>query len=1046
MLQQYFRAKEEHPGVLLAMRVGDFYEFYGEDAEKAASVLEITLTGREDGGNGKIAMAGVPFHSVEKYLARLLANGIKVALCDQLEDPKTTKGLIKRGVTRVLTPGTVMEDTMLPAGQNNFLAAICVMDGKAGLATLDPSTGEFVVTEIEGEQLEEKLLQELARLRPTELLTGPKAESFGEIARVAMSTSVTDCPQLSPERAARKLLEQFEVTNLQGFGVQDKPSAVIAASMILGYAEKNRLSLDHVESLTTYSVDGFMGLDLATRRSLELSQNMSDGGRRHTLLSVLDETRTAMGSRLMRKWIEQPLLDIPAIKSRQEAVERLLNHGMVRGDIREGLKRVSDVERLVSRVATGFAGPRDLAALKVSLFALPHLAEPLRKVGLGRIQELRELISDHSDIAHLLDRALVNEPPHSVREGGLIKEGHDPELDKLRDLSRNGKAFIAKLEQQERERTGISGLKVGYTAVFGYYLEVTRSQLEKVPADYIRKQTIANAERFITAELKEHESHVLNAEEKATSLEGDLFYRLRIRVAEHTRVLLQTARALAELDVLCSLAEVAAIRGYVKPSLVESDVLEIELGRHPVVEASTVRFVPNDLFLGDSRQSIVDGGDQVESRKSKVEGRIGEADGGLGIGDSWESTGDTGEAPPPLLPGRGGGRGERSGSEANREGGDQVEGRKSDVEGRSRDADGGLGMADGVSEIENQKSKIENQKPPLPPTPLSSSRVDKFKAGEGGNSDLSPLAPLSSLRVDKVGAGEGGTVDSRRSNVESRSEVESRMSKVESRAEDSAIENRKSKIENSPRSRVIILTGPNMSGKSTYLRQTAMIVLMAQIGSFVPAKSCRLGLCDRIFARIGAKDELALGQSTFMVEMVESANILNHATTRSLVILDEVGRGTSTYDGLAIAWAMVEYLTSLGAKTMFATHYHQLNALADQLPTVANYRVSVEEIGDDIVWTHRVLAGGTDRSYGIHVARMAGVPSAVLVRSSEILAELEKSSVAPSAVTKTEKLQMTLFEFDEPPVIKELQNLDVNTLTPLEALRLLDDWKKRFSG
>jgi DNA mismatch repair protein MutS len=848
MLQQYFQAKEEHPGVLLAMRVGDFYEFYGEDAETAAAALEITLTGREDGSNGRISMAGVPFHSVDKYLARLLASGLKVALCDQLEDPKAAKGLVKRGVTRVLTPGTLMEDHMLPSGQNNFLAAICVMDGRAGLATLDPSTGEFVVTEIEGDQLEDRLIQELARLRPAELLVGPKAESFGEVAKSGLGSSITDTVTLSPDRAARKLLEQFEVKNLQGFGVHDKPTAIIAASMILGYAEKNRLSLAHVDSLTTYSVDGFMGLDLATRQSLELTQNMSDGTRKYTLLSVLDETKTSMGARLMAKWVQQPMLDIAAIRNRLDAVERLLTNGLVRGEIREGLKGVNDIERLVSRAATGLAGPRDLAALKNSLFALPKLSEPLRKVGLGRIQELREKISDHSDIALQIDRALMSDPPHTIREGGLIKEGFDIELDKLRSLSRDGRQYIAKLEQEERERTGISTLKVGYNAVFGYYIEVTRSQIEKVPTNYVRKQTTANAERYITEELKDHERNVLNAQDKSIALEADLFYRLRTRVNEHTSKLLKSAGALAELDVLCSLAEVAAFRGYCKPEICEEDVLEVELGRHPVVEASTTRFVPNDIELNGDR-------------------------------------------------------------------------------------------------------------------------------------------------------------------------------------------------------RCIILTGPNMSGKSTYLRQVALITLMAQIGSFVPAKSCRLGLCDRIFARIGAKDELALGQSTFMVEMVESANILNHATNRSLVILDEVGRGTSTYDGLAIAWAMVEYLAALGSKTMFATHYHQLNALSDQIPSISNFRVSVEEIGDDVVWTHRVLAGGTDRSYGIHVARMAGIPQPVLVRSAEILAELENKSAAPTAAAPThQKFQMTLFELEETPVMKELQCLDVNQLTPLEALRLLDEWKRKISN
>ena len=858
MLQQYFAVKAEHPGVLLAMRVGDFYEFYGQDAEDAAAALEITLTGREDGTNGRIPMAGVPFHSVEKYLARLLQKGMKVALCDQLEDPKQAKGLVKRGVTRVLTPGTLVEDSMLAAGQNNFLAAICVQDGRVGLAVLDPSTGEFAVTEVQGDDTQERLLAELARVRPTELLVGPNAEGYGEVAQGALGSAITNHPTLGPDRAARRLIEQFQVANLNGFGVEDKPSAVVAASMVLTYAERNRLPLAHVDGLTTYSVDGFMRLDPATRRSLELTQNMADGGKRFTLLGVLDETVTAMGARLLRRWVEQPLLDRASIVARHEAVERLANHAMVRGELRDGLKRLADVERLVSRASAGLAGPRDLAALRTSLMALPALADPLRMVGLGRIQELREQMADHGELANILDRALVADPPHALRDGGVMREGYDLELDKLRDLSRNGKGYIASLEQKERERTGINTLKVGFNSVFGYYLEVGKAHSERVPADYIRKQTTANAERYITAELKEHESLVLGAEEKAVSLEADLFNRLRARVAEHARALLQTARALAEVDTLAALAEVASRRGYVRPRMVEEDLLEIEAGRHAVVEATASSFVPNDTSLADPTRTAE------------------------------------------------------------------------------------------------------------PPTPVQAPRC-------------------------------------------------------------------------------LIITGPNMAGKSTYLRQNALIVLMAQIGSFVPAKACRLGLCDRIFARIGAKDELALGQSTFMVEMVESANILNHATSRSLVILDEVGRGTSTYDGLAIAWAMVEHLAEVGAKTLFATHYHQLNALADQMPSVANFRVAVEEFGDDIVWTHRVLPGGTDRSYGIHVARMAGVPPPVLRRAGEILAELEQKTEAPKAVpVSTQRLQLSLFEFEEPPVVKELQKLDVDRLTPLEALRVLDDWKRKF--
>jgi len=866
MMQQYFSAKAEHPGVLLAMRVGDFYEFYGEDAETAATALEITLTGREDSGT-RLPMAGVPFHSVEKYLARLLAKGLKVALCDQLEDPKQAKGLVKRGVTRVLTPGTVLEDSMVQPGKNNFLAAICVQDGRAGLATLDPSTGEFVVTEIDGDEVQDRLIQELARLRPSELLIGPSADAYGELASNGLGSSVTNMAALSEDRAYKKLLAQFDVANLRGFGCDDKPSAVVAASMIVAYAEKNGLSLAHVDALSTYSVDSFMRLDGATRRSLELTQNLADGSRRHTLLSVLDETVTSMGSRLMRRWIEQPLLDAPTISARHEAVERLVSQALARADLRDGLKKLSDLERLVSRAATGIAGPRDLAALRSSLLAMPALADPLRKVGLGRLQELREQIIDHSDLAALLDKSIVADPPHSIREGGVIRPGYDLELDKLRDLSRGGKAFIATLEAQEREKTGISNLKVGFNSVFGYFLEVPKAQIAKVPENYIRKQTTANAERYITAELKEQESLVLGAEEKAAALEADLFSRLRSRVAEQSRGLLQTARALAEIDTLASLAEVAVMRGYIKPQISSEDVLQIESGRHPVVEAANSTFVPNDTDISDRGSRIADLSAALEEEK----------------------------------------------------------------------------------QIRDPRSAI----------------------------------------------------------------------------------------------RVVILTGPNMSGKSTYLRQNALIVLMAQIGSFVPAKRCSFGICDRIFARIGAKDELALGQSTFMIEMVESANILNHATDRSLVILDEVGRGTSTYDGLAIAWAMVEHLAGIRAKTLFATHYHQLNALAEQLTGVSNYRVAVEEFGDDIVWTHRVLPGGTDRSYGIHVARMAGVPQTVLHRSAEILAELEQKDDAPRAAVQTQKLQLTLFDVEEPEIVKELKKLDVNSLTPIQALRLLDEWQKK---
>lgn len=844
LLKQYFQTKSAYPGVLLAMRVGDFYEFYGEDAETAASVLEITLTGREDGSNGRVSMSGVPYHSVEKYLARLVKAGHRVALCDQVEDPKLAKGLVKREVTRVLSAGTVMEDSMLEAGANSFLAAVCLTDGKAGLAMLDPTTGEFIVTEIEGAQVAERLLQEIARLRPSELLASEEEKEVARIASESLGVAVTQGLRPDVLRAERALQKHFSVANLQGFGIDGKTGAVTAASMVLEYARSHGLELGHVDKVSVYSVDGFMKLDPATRRSLELTQNIADGSRRYTLIEVLDETVTPMGARLLRRWIEQPLLDAREIATRHEAVGRLMDHAVFRGDLRDCLKKVADMERLVGRAATGVASPRDLSALRDSLLALPELDDVLRKVALGRLHELRTQTSDHGDLALVLDRALVSDPPHVLREGGVIKREYDEGLDRLRDLSRDGKTYIAQLEKSERAATGIEKLKVGYNSVFGYYLEVSNANKDKVPAHYIRKQTLANAERFITAELKEHESAVLGAEEKAVALEAEIFGRLRAKVGACSSALLQTARALAELDALISLAEVALRRRYVRPEIVDEDVLEIEGGRHAVVEAFAPSFVSNDLALGQTR--------------------------------------------------------------------------------------------------------------------------------------------------------------------------------------------------------CVILTGPNMSGKSTYLRQTALTVLMAQIGSYVPASSCRMGLCDRVFTRVGAKDELATGQSTFMVEMVESANILNNSTPRSLVVLDEVGRGTSTYDGLAIAWAMVEHLAKVGAKTLFATHYHQLNALAGQVVGVANFRVAVEEVGDTVVWTHKVLPGGTDRSYGIQVARMAGVPRSVLLRAAEVLGDLEQRPDLPSIGPGLQNVQMTLFEAAPSVVEEALRSLDLESLTPVQALVKLEELKKRL--
>ena len=645
-----------------------------------------------------------------------------------------------------------------------------------------------------------------------------------------------------PHRPQHVLNRHFHEAKLAGFGLDDKPAAVIACAMALEYALGNGLSLGHVDTVSTYSTDDFMNLDPATRRSLELAQNVSDGSRRNTLLEVLDVAVTPMGSRLLRRWLDQPCLAKEVISARHDAVARLIEHALTRGDLRDVLKNLSDIERLVGRAASGLASPRDLSALRDSLLKLPDLDAAFFKVALGRLGELRSATSLHEELAWQLEKALAAKVPHNLREGGVIRDGFDPELDALRELQRDGKGFITTLEAEERARTGIDRLKVGYNSVFGYYLEVPKASIDRVPPDYIRKQTTANAERYITAALKDQESRVLGAEEKSLQLENDLFSALRNKVAGEAPSLLQTARAVAELDVFCSFAEVAVLYRYTRPEMSEDDVFELEQGRHPVVEQGTIQFVPNGTTL-------------------------------------------------------------------NRE------------------------------------------------------------------------------------------------------------------------------------QRLMILTGPNMSGKSTFLRQCALMVVMAQVGCFVPAARLKMGICDRVFARIGARDEIALGQSTFMVEMVESANILNNSSANSLVILDEVGRGTSTFDGLAIAWAMVEHLAELGCKCLFATHYHQLNSLEGSVSGVFNCRVSVEEVGDKVVWTHRVLPGGTDRSYGVQVARMAGVPRAVLKRADEVLRSLEGED-QPVPSPRRQKLQLTLFEMDASPILTELGDLDVQRMTPVEALMKLDEWKR----
>jgi len=878
LMQQYFRAREEHPGVILLMRVGDFYEAYGPDAETIAESLNITLTGREDGGQ-RISMAGVPHHSAERYIARLIRKGFRVAIMDQVEDPKQAKGLVKRRVTRVVSRGTVFEDSLLEAKANNYLVAAIVGDPVAGLGVVDVSTGEFLTTELDGERRADRLLDEIARLEPAEVLVPEDDVELADRISQEMGIVVTSyAPRDRPRsRTGHDVLTtHFGTPTLRGFGCEEFTAGVEAAALVIDYLKETQTgALAHITTLSTYSTREFMVLDAAARRNLELTLSLADSGRQRTLLGVLDHTHTSMGGRLLRRWLEEPLLDVARIEERLDSVAELARDELLRGDLRDHLRGVNDVERLVARAAAGLANARDLVGLRDSLNRLPRLCDLLERCCASLLRDLlcrlgrddrpipdplavRDRITVEQNamqVAALIQKAIADEPPAGLREGGLIRNGFSVELDALRAGASEGRTFIANLESEERARTGINSLKVGYNAVFGYYIEVTRANLAKVPADYIRKQTTAAGERYITPSLKEYEAKVLNADEKAVELEYSLFVHVRERVGEASSVLLAVAKAIAALDVLCGFAEAAVRSHYTRPTVNDDETIRIKAGRHPVVEKiqGGVSFVPNDCLL------------------------------------------DCGE------------------------------------------------------------------------------------------------------------------------------------------------------------NRLHIITGPNMSGKSTALRQVALITLMAQIGCFVPADEAEIGVVDRIFTRVGAHDELATGQSTFMVEMNETANILNNATRRSLVVLDEIGRGTSTYDGLSIAWAVAEYLVQLGCKTMFATHYHYLNDLAKQAEGVKNYRVAVKEQGDHIIWLHKLIPGGTDRSYGIQVARMAGVPPEVIERARDILRSLERGGARGNAdligadtpiPTAKQKLQMTLFEAEKHPAVEALEELDITALTPIEALMKLDELQR----
>lgn len=865
MMRQYADFKAERPDVLLLMRVGDFFEAYGDDAEIMSRELEITLTGREDKQAGaRIPMAGVPHHALERYVARLISKGFKVAVCDQIEDPKQAKGLVKRAVTRVMTPGTVVEDSMLDARSNNYLvAAITGERVPSGVGVVDVSTGEFLVTEIPCEAETNKIVEEVMRLQPSECLLHPGMEDLAEAIRSVSKAVITYHDITETRKTSRQqLLEHFGTSSLRGYGCEEMSTGLDAAALLLDYVRQtHQSSLAHIRSLATYSTEMFMVLDAAARRNLELTHSLSDGSRGKSLVSIMDRTITSLGGRLLRKWFDHPLLSIDEIRKRQDAITEFAGNSLMRGDLRDILRRVSDLERLTARVCSGLANARDLLALKLTLHALPEIVHALEAVSDGgTIKIYRDKLADVPyALADLLERSIADDPPLLLREGGLIKDGFDTDLDALRELRSGGKAYIARIEETERERTGIKGLKVGFNSVFGYYIEISKANGHiDIPSDYHRKQTTANAERYITPSLKEYEAQVLGAEEKIVELEYRLFCKVRDEIADkYAGRLLNIAQAIAHLDVFSGLAEVALQHGYVKPDVHDGDTLSITAGRHPVVESiqSGTRFVPNDTYLDTSN------------------------------------------------------------------------------------------------------------------------------------------------------------------------------------------------------TRLHIITGPNSAGKSTYLRQVALVTLLAQIGSYVPADAASIGIVDRIFTRVGAHDDLASGQSTFMVEMSETANILNNATPRSLVILDEVGRGTSTYDGLALAWAVSEYLHAVQVKTLFATHYHYLNELEKQLSGAKNFRVAVKEQGDHIVWLRKIMPGGTDRSYGIQVARLAGVPEPVLKRANEVLRTLEAANKgdlnknsAKKLAEQTKRIQLTLFEAERHPVVDEIETLDLATLSPIEALTLLYEYQKKIKS
>ena len=866
MMQHYMETKKEYPDCVLFYRLGDFYEMFFDDALTVSKELEITLTGKDCGLSERAPMCGVPFHAVDSYLYRLVQKGYKVAIAEQMEDPKQAKGLVKREVIRVVTPGTITSSQVLDETKNNYLMGIVYMDGIYGISTADISTGDFMVTEVDSDR---ELFDEINKFSPSEIICNNAfymsgVDMDGLKNRYQVVISSLDSRFFGEESCRRILMEHFKVGALVGLGLEDYATGIIAAGAVMQYIyETQKSTLEHITTITPYSTGQYMVIDTSTRRNLELVETMREKQKRGTLLWVLDKTKTAMGARLLRACIEQPLIHRDEIIRRQNAVEELNMNYISREEICEYLNPIYDLERLIGRISYKTANPRDLIAFRSSLEMLPYIKRILGEFNSELLAELGRELDPLQDIFRLIGDAIVEEPPITVREGGIIKDGYNQEADKLRHAKTEGKNWLAELEAREKEKTGIKTLKVKFNKVFGYYFEVTNSFKDQVPDYYIRKQTLTNAERFTTDELKQLEDIIMGAEEKLVSLEYDLFCEVRDKIGAEVIRIQKTAKSIAGIDVFCSLSVVATRRNYVKPSINDKGVIQIKNGRHPVVEQMMRddMFVANDTFL------------------------------------------------------------------------------------------------------DNGKNRLS------------------------------------------------------------------------------------------------VITGPNMAGKSTYMRQVALIVLMAQLGSFVPAQEADIGICDRVFTRVGASDDLASGQSTFMVEMTEVANILRNATRNSLLVLDEIGRGTSTFDGLSIAWAVIEHISNsklLGAKTLFATHYHELTELEGTIAGVKNYCIAVKEQGDDIVFLRKIVRGGADKSYGIQVAKLAGVPDSVIARAKEIAEELSDADITArakeiaeissnitqhKAVPKPDEVDLQQLSFfdtvKDDDIIRELDSLELSTMTPLDAMNTL---------